>query len=196
MKQLRTGLTLVSVMALMALAGAPSASATTLETKGAAENAAITLKASLASSTSTLMTDTSGFFLSTCSISNLEGSTASPFTSTRVGGPLSTLTFGSCTEDAKEKTVVDAPGSLSVEAISGTTNGTVFWSNAKWTMPSPFGKLTCLTASGGTDIGKLTGVASGKATIDLSAVINCSVLTGKWSGSYTITSPEGLGVTA
>jgi hypothetical protein len=182
----------VAVAALALMAFASTASATTLEVGGVTKNEAITIKASV--SGSALLTDTSGFFANTCTKSSVEGTTASPFTGTTVGGPINTLTFESCTEDAKEKVVVDAAGSLSVAAITGTTNGTVSSSSAKVTTPSPFGKLTCVTASGGTDIGKLTGVSSGSATMDISAVLNCGAITAKWTGTYTVTSPSGLGV--
>jgi hypothetical protein len=62
-------------------------------------------------------------------------------------------------------------------------------------MPSPFGNLSCRTGEG-TDIGTLTGKATGQATIDFKAVVNCGFLvpSSTWQGSYTITSPEGLGV--
>jgi hypothetical protein len=70
----------------------------------------------------------------------------------------------------------------------------VFSKNMKITTPSPVGHLTCTTASTGTDIGKLTGVKSGKATIDISAVLNCGILTARWTATYLVTSPEGLGV--
>jgi hypothetical protein len=72
----------------------------------------------------------------------------------------------------------------------------VFSDSTKVTTPSPFGKLTCTTASAGIDIGKFTGVAVGNATMDISAVLNCGFITAKWSGSYSVTSPIGPGAEA
>jgi hypothetical protein len=186
----------VAVAALALMAFASTASATTLEVGGVTKNEAVSIKASV--SGSALLTDTSGFFANTCTVSAVEGATVSPFTvaSGRIGGPISKLTFEKCTEDAKELVKVDAAGTLTVEAISGTTNGTVFSDSATVTSPSPFGKLTCVTSATGTDIGKLTGVKTGKATMDISAVLNCGAITAKWSGTYIVNSPEGLGVEA
>jgi hypothetical protein len=68
---------------------------------------------------------------------------------------------------------------------------------AKITSPSPFGALTCVTAaSPGTDIGVITGVASGNATEDINAVLNCGIITAKLTGTYVTTSPGGLGITS
>lgn len=172
-----------------------TASATTLEVKGVKNTGAVTIH-EVTSSSSIIWDDTTGSFINTCKTSTVHIVTQTPFTGTRVGGPISAMTFESCTEDAKEKIVVDAAGSLEIENISGTTNGTVFSKNTKVTLPSPFGKLTCTTSSTGTDIGKLTGVASGTATMDISAVLQCGIITAKFSGTRTVDSPEGLGVTA
>lgn len=191
MKQLQA-ITLVAVAtALTMLIGASTASATTLEVGGIAKNETVAVKAT--ASGSTLFTNTFGEFVNTCTRSTIESTTASPFTATQVGGPVGTMTFESCTNGA---ITVDAGGSLSFEAISGTTNATVFSRGAKWTTPSPFGTLTCTTAATGTDFGKITGVKEGTATIDIAAVLNCGLITAKWSGTYNITSPVGLGVTA
>jgi hypothetical protein len=187
---------LVACAALALMAFASTASATTLEEKGVAKNSAVTIKASLKSGSSALLNDTSGFFANTCTGSTVEGTTekdsSGDFTGPTVGGAISGLTFKPCT---REEVVVDTKGSLSVASISGTTNGTVRSIGAKVTVPSPFGLLTCVTASGeGTDIGTLTGVASGQATMDISAALNCGSITAKWTGTYVVTSPEGLGV--
>jgi hypothetical protein len=91
--------------------------------------------------------------------------------------------------------VVDHTGSLTIENISGTTNGTMRSIGTEWTAPSPFGTLRCVTAAlPGTDLGTLTGVASGNATIDVSAALNCGAITAKLTATYTVTSPAGLGV--
>jgi hypothetical protein len=185
------GLAAVAAMALMAVA-AGSASATTLEKAGVVQTGAVEIKASLESGTSAKLQKTDGSFANTCTESSVEGKTT-VFTGTAVSGPISLLTFKKCTT---ESVVVDAAGSLSIERIGSTTNGTVKSSGAKVTVPSPFGALTCVTSEG-TDIGTLTGKASGQATMDISAVLNCGFLapSATWTGSYVVTSPEGLGVT-
>jgi hypothetical protein len=183
---------LVAVAALALMAFASTASATTLEVKGVKQTTDVTIKSSLKSGTSALLSDTFGFFANTCTASSVEGSDSTRTTGTTVEGPISALSFSSCKE---EPVVVDTKGNLSVEWISGTTNGTVRSIGAKVTSPSPFGALTCVTAaSPGTDIGTLTGVASGFATMDINATLNCGLITAKWTGTYSVTSPEGLGV--
>ncbi|HEV2858708.1 MAG TPA: hypothetical protein VGW80_09935 [Solirubrobacterales bacterium] len=172
------------------------AAATTLEVAGVGRSESIAIKSSLKSGTTARLDDTGGAFANTCTESTVEGKTEAPFSGPTVGGKVSSLSFSSCTE---EKVVVDESGSLTVERIAGSTNGTVRSIGAKVTTPSPFGSLTCVTAaSPGTDIGKLTGVASGTATVDINAVLNCGFFlpSARWEGTYTVTSPEGLGVTS
>jgi hypothetical protein len=187
---------LVAVAALALMAFASSASATTLEVKGVKQTGAITIKASLKAGTSLLHTDTVGNFINTCTASTIEGSDSTTTTGAVVSGPISTLSFGTtatpCTDG---NPVVHAKGTFSIEWLEGTTNGTVRWHNGKMTTPSGFGTLTCTTPAAGTDIGTLTGVASGNATLDFNAVLNCGITT-KLTGTYSITSPEGLGVIA
>jgi hypothetical protein len=185
----------VAVAALALMAFASSASATSLEINGSKVTATdVTIEATLKSGTSALLTDTSGFFANTCTASTVKGNNSTKTTGTPVEGPITTLDFTSCKE---EPVKADATGSLTVENISGTTNGTVRSIGAEVTSPSPFGQLDCKTAaSPGTDIGTLTGVASGNATMDISATLNCGAITAKWTGTYTVTSPTGLGVTS
>jgi hypothetical protein len=88
-------------------------------------------------------------------------------------------------------------GTLSFERIGTTTNGTVRWNGAKITTDTVFGTITCTTNN--TDIGTLTGVASttAHAKLDFNAVVPCTgIVSAKWSGTYTVTSPTGLGVTS
>lgn len=187
MKHLKIlGLAAVAAMAMMAFAA--SASATTLEVGGEAQNKAVELNASLSNSSALLQT-TSGSFANTCTTSNVEGATTS-FTPT-VSGPISSLTFTNCTTNP---VVVDKAGSLSIAYSSGT-NGTVTSSGAEVTVPSPIGALNCKTG-GGVDIGTLTGVKAGNATMDINAVLNCGFLvpSATWTGTYSVTSPAGLGV--
>ena len=185
------GLAAVAAMALTAFA-AGSASATTLEEGGTTTNAEVTITASLESGSSATLRTTGALFANTCTESHVHGHTVSPYTGTTVGGPITTLTFSKCTE---EKVEVIKPGSLSVEYKSGT-NGTVNSAGAEVKVPSPFGKLTCKTGTG-TDLGTLTGVSSGNATMDINGVLNCGIIpSAVWEGSYEVTSPSGLGVSS
>lgn len=193
--KLRSILGIAAVVALALMAFASSASATTLYVNGVKQTGAVTIHATLKSGTSALLEDTSNFFANTCTASTVHGET-SVFTGSVVSGPLtpgsSGLNFSSCIE---EPVVTEASGSLSVEQISGTTNGTVRSIGAKVKTPSPFGTLTCVTAaSPGTDVGTLTGVTSGNATMDINAALNCGAITAKWTATYTVTTPTGLDV--
>ncbi|HEV2858714.1 MAG TPA: hypothetical protein VGW80_09965 [Solirubrobacterales bacterium] len=192
------GVVAAAAMALMAFAS--TASATTLEVGGVKQPGPVTIHATLESGSSAILKDTAGAFANTCTESTVEGHTESPYTAAGtnpIGGPITTLTFSKCTE---EPVVVDLPGRLTVSWIKGTTNGTIRSIGAKVTSPSPFGALTCVTAtSPGTDIGTLTGkpLSSEHATIDINAVLNCGFFlpSAKWEGTYTATSPTGLAVT-
>lgn len=204
------GILTVAAMALMAFAS--TASATTLEVKGAKKSEGITIKASLKAGTSALLTDTAGFFANTCTVSTVEGTTetekidiiegkevktSATYTAAGTGpisGPITALSWGTTATPCKEgNPTVDAKGELSVEWIKGSTNGTVKSKNAKVTVPSALGLLTCTTPEGGTDLGTITGVATGFATMDINAVLACGI-DAKWTGTYSVTSPEGLGV--
>ena len=192
MKHLKAlGLASVSAMALMAFT-AGSASATTLEVGGATTNSSVTIEASLASGTGVAWLRTDLTVANTCWSSSVAGSTSSPFTGTTVTGPVSSMTFTECTRPV----TVHKAGTLHVQH-TGTTNGTVSSSGTEVTVGSPFGTLNCKTGAG-VDIGTLTGTASGHATIDLKAVMNCGFLvpSALWGGTYVITSPTGLGVSA
>ncbi len=182
MKPKVLGLVVLSAMALMALT-ASSATATTIAVNGVTKNSEVTLEAIIASGGSALLTDTFGATANTCTSSSVKAHTVSPFTGTTVGGPITTLSFSSCSEG---NPTVDATGSLTVERIGTTINGTVRSSGAKVTVPSFFGTLTCTTSN--TDIGTVTGAMSGSAHLDLNAVLSCTVIgTAKWSGTYTFT---------
>jgi hypothetical protein len=186
------GVVAAAAMALMAFASA--ASATTLEVGGVKQNAAVTVHATLKAGSSAILKDTGGAFANTCRESTVEART-SALTGATVSAPISSLTFSSCTE---EPVVVDAPGSIIIENIAGTTNGTLVSTGGKITTPSPFGALTCTTTN--THMGSLTGVASpaSHATMDINAVLYCGFFlpSVRWEGTYTVTSPTGLGVTS
>jgi len=189
MKHLKMlGLAAVAAMALMAFAAGP-ASATTLEIKGVPQAVDVEIEASIAAGNSAILKDTSGFSQNTCTSSVAKGKTETT-TGTYVTGKLSLLSFSNCTRTV----TVHQPGALEIHWIKGTTNGTVYSEKAQVTSGSPIGTLNCTTGET-THIGTLTGVASGHATMHINALINCGIISSaKWEGTYTITSPEGLGV--
>lgn len=189
MKQLsKSAIATLSAMALVAFT-ATSAPATTLEVAGATKSESVTIAASLKSGTSALLKDTLGITANTCTESTAEGKTSSPYTGTTVTGPIETLTFGKCT---REPVVVHKAGTLHISHIAGTTNGTATSSGAEVTVPSPFGTLNCKTGES-THLGTLTGGKEGHAEIHINATIPCGLST-KWTATYTVTSPTGLGV--
>jgi hypothetical protein len=193
MKHLKMiGLAVVAAMALMAIT-ASAASATTLTTGGVATNAKESITATIAAGTSAILKDSNGTTTDTCTSSEVKGETESPFTGASVGGAVKTLTFGNCSHTTK----VIANGSLSVTWTSGA-NGTVSSSNAEVTVVSTaFGVSAICKTGTGTPIGTLTGVSSGSATMDINGKISCGILgTATWTGTYTVTSPAGLGVTS
>jgi hypothetical protein len=181
--------TALAVLALMAFGS--SASATTLETNGVTQSGAVTIDWSLSGSTT--WETTSNEFVNTCT-SGTWAWTTNIFTGT-VSGPVSTLSSTNCTH---EKVVVDAKGSLSVERIGATTNGTVRSSGAEMTVPATIGSsiITVNCKTNNTDIGTLTGTASGTSTVDVNAVLNCGffVPSMKWTGHLIGTGfPIGVG---
>ena len=181
-----------AAIAAMLLGATIASAATTLETGGLTQNKSVAVEATLASGTSTTLKTTSNSFQDTCTGSQVKGSTESPYNAATIGGNVSTLSFSGCTHT----THVVKPGSLSVENIAGTTNGTVRSTGAEVEVESTtYGvTLECTTAS--TDLGTLTGVKEGHATMHVNAVVNCGffVPSAKWEGTYTVTSPTGLGV--
>jgi hypothetical protein len=206
------GLAAVAAMALMAVVGAGTASATTLEVGGTAKNEAVTIEASLKTGTSALLKDEFGTTTDTCTVSAVKGTTTwvkdenpeiaptdNKFTGFEVGGPLSALTFEKCTHT----TTVLSKGNLWVKWIPTTkkeeeegkksTNGTVSSSGAEVTVQSTFFGASAVCKTGaGTTIGTATGVKEGSATIDINASINCGILgSSSWTGTYVTTGAEG-----
>jgi hypothetical protein len=193
MKQLQKLALVLLPVGLMVLAGAANASATTLEVAGAAKGSTVTIKATLTGSA--LLTDTTKAFANTCKASSVEASTTSPFSSNAVSAPVSSMSISTCTH---EKVVVDKLGTLSVEHIAGSTNGTVRSTGAEVTVPATVSGsiITANCKTSNTDFGTLTGAASGTATLDVKAVLNCGfwLPSALWEASYAVTSPGGLGV--
>ncbi len=190
------GLAAVAAMALIAVT-AVSASATTLEIGGVAQNKSITFAASAGSSIT--FSDTEGFSANTCSVSNVHGAT-SVLSGSKVTGSLSPtagvgLSFTTCTASP---VIVDQPGQIYIEHEAGTTSGSVYSENLRVTLPTTFGfTVTCTTVSSGTKIGTADGVSlTTHAPLTIAAVLSCGFLlpSVSWSGTYKVSTPTGLGV--
>jgi hypothetical protein len=179
----------VAAMAMTAFT-AGSASATTLEVGGVTQNKSVAISSSLASGTSAIISRTDGSLANTCTSSAIVSSTVSPFTTEDVGGPISTLSLSTC-----ERTVtVHKAGALTFRKIPNTTDLTVFWGEGEMTVGSPFGTLNCKPGVH-EHIGVKTGQPSGRIAWHLYIRMNCGFLVPSaiWKGTYTVTSPEGLG---
>lgn len=188
----KIGLAAMATVALSALVGAGSASATTLEIGGIAKNESVAIEATLNTGTSTTFQLTSGAHFNTCTGSEIKFATESPYTALTVGGNVSTHSFSNCASLVE----LTNPGTLTLEHITGTTNGTLVSSGAEWKIGWGPGFITCKTGAG-TDIGMVRGDAPGKhASLGVSMVLNCEGLWVVIKGSYTVTSPTELGVIA
>lgn len=172
--------------------GAATASATTLEVGGVKKNESVAFSISLKSGGSALLKDTSWLVsIDTCGGMTMAGST-SKFSAEKVTGALTELTFVSC----DERFTVHNPGRLIFEHIPGTTNARVYSEETEVTwFPSVYPEgLSCKTGTE-TLLGILTGTASGHAVLHVNSAVACDFMTSiKWTGTYTITSPTGLGV--
>jgi hypothetical protein len=214
------GLAAVAAMALMAVVGASTASATELYqvTPGGVKDTlgyGTTLHATLEPGTSAALTDTAGNPIDTCTTSTVHGTigvedaggvkTGVGSSTTTTVGKIGSLTWGAsgdpCTAEVTNTTV---KGELEIHHIAGTDNGTVTGKGNVVTIKI-FG-ISCLYGTGaGTTLGTLTGKTSATehATMDINAVINeqepkqfiCPD-TGRWIGSYVVTSPTAVYVQA
>ncbi|HEU4706879.1 MAG TPA: hypothetical protein VFS64_06820 [Solirubrobacterales bacterium] len=207
MKHLKMlGLAALAVMGLMAFLGAGTASATELQinttpsansTCGSApHDEGCTIEATLEAGTSATLSDTFRISVDTCTASTVEGRIEDASAAGNPTGRISTLTFGGCSDT----TTVVRNGSLEIEHIAGTTNGTVTSKEAEVEVFSTALGATCRAVTGtGTSLGTLTGAGHGltNATMDINATITmegCGISSGKWVGRYEVTSPTGLTV--
>jgi hypothetical protein len=191
MKYLKTfGIAAVAAMAMTGFT-ASAASATILEWNGVTRHASVGISADLASGSFLVMTRTDRSFINTCAASWIQGTTVSPYSGSSVTAPVATMSYGECNRPV----VVHKPGTLHITHIGGT-NGTMSSSGAEATVGSPFGTLNCKTGSG-VDLGTLTGVSSGSATLHVNAVVDCGFLvpSAKWEATYSLFG-NGLGVSA
>jgi hypothetical protein len=193
MKHLKMIATVAMAAMAVALVGAGSASATTLEVGGVTKNEAVTIVGSLQKETRLVLARTDGSLANECAVFAIEGTAVSPFTGTEVAGTGKTLAFGECTRPV----TAHQTGTLIGKHITGTTNATMSSAGAEVTVGSPFGTLNCKTGAG-VDIGVLTGTATGHATLHINAVLNCGFLvpSATMKGTATVTSPTGVGASA
>jgi len=196
------GLAAMTAMALMAFIGASAASATELYSGATTLGVGTEINASLSGTAS--LTTTEGTVLDTCTGGEVKGKTTTAGgAAATVKGDLSALTWTNCTEP----TVTLALGGLEVHHTSGV-NGTVTSTTSSKGVTSEvtinttiFGSCVFTIASGAT-IGTLTGTtaAGSQATFDINAVATrksglCPA-SAKWVGTYKVTKPVPLHVTA
>lgn len=187
----KAGLAALSAMALMGMV-ATTASATTLEVGGVALNQTVAIDASLEAESATAWETTTGNVLNVCTESTIKANTEGTFTGgVTVGGKVAEFTFPAC----GQAITALKPGTFTIEWTSATI-GTVRSTGTELEFKDPLLKVAIKCTTNNTDIGLLTGVKTGHATLDINAVINCGALrpSVNWLGAYTVTSPTGLGV--
>lgn len=159
---------------------------TTLEVNGSAKEESLSLEASLKSGTSTVLKSMAGELINTCTGASMKWSTKEPYIGDEVHGNLDAVGWSGCSSGQ----VAVNRGTLSIVHVPGSTDGTVI-SSGLWIALKGY-----LCKTNRTPIGTLTGVKEGHATMDVDAVLNCGESPSvKWEGTYTVTSPTGLGVT-
>ena len=174
------GLLAVAAAALMAFAGTATAASVT-SSEGTTPNI-------VASSTNS---ELDGAFVTVkCGTSTVEGNVESHGGST-VGGNVDHLTFGSCNYEV----TITSAGSLTVEPVSPTGNGTVKSTGANISIHTSVG--TCTFTTNGTDVGTLTGGTGAVMNINSAKIPRtggnflCGS-TGTWTGKYTVSNPATL----
>jgi hypothetical protein len=193
------GLAAIAAMALMAFAGAGTASAAAVLCESGTTAPCATkwstpkaLDFSLKTTTSALLTTTEGTTLNKCATSTVQGTLTSNVSGGNATGevPASGLTFGSCLTEGV-KTLVG--GKLTVTAALAGGAGTVFADDFEVTVPGPFG--SCIYGAGnGTHLGTLSEGKAGTSTLVVNAVVTRTQGTicpssAKWVAEYTLTSP-------
>lgn len=198
MRHLKNSLmALVGVIALTALAGIGTASATTIwkDTNWAFDDklgVGTKVFASLESGSSFTIQSTGGQALTTCTESEFElviENGGGEFSD--VSGSLQKLAFRSCSQT----THVLYPGTMKIQHIPKTNQGLVTAEAMEITVQSPFGH--CVAKTAGTMIGTLTGAASEKAfaTLHVTGVVKVDATCGTsatFVGNYSITTPTGF----
>jgi len=192
------GLAAIAATALMAIAGAGSASATVLCSTtadpcppGQDWPVGITLDWSIPAGGSILQTDTAGKVLNTCKESTVK------WTMTKTGSSVETVTgvdeettFGTCTFPTKTLKLANTE----IHKIAGTSDGTVTADGVtEITINSPIFGSCIYGVPNGASIGEIT--EGNPATFHVNAVTQrlggsgvCPA-TDKWTATYTLTSP-------
>jgi hypothetical protein len=198
MKHLKMlGLVAGVAMALVALAGGGTASATTLFTDPAKTThyaSGTEIQTTLTKGTSAIFTGSGGEVLNTCTSSTITGKTTST-SGTLLGIVLSTftLTCGKTTHTVSN-------GVMSIEWTSGTS-GAVRGQASEVTIDGIFG-VSCTYGTGtGTRLGTITGGIEAKLNIAAVGLVKtagsflCPSSAG-WDAEYTLTKPHSLYVGA
>jgi hypothetical protein len=194
------GLAAIAALGLMAFVGAGTASATTLCTStkvvegktvcAVAYGVGQEIHSTLEAGTSAELLDTSGGLIATCTESTTKGSIEGSNTGTWVGGKISTLTWGGCSQPTKTL----AAGSLEIMQTSGDA-GEVVGKASEVTL-SVFGVSCVYGTKEGTTLGTITGGEAPKLAIaatlpKVSGGFLCPS-TGVWHAHYIVTTPHAL----
>ncbi|MGN6274311.1 MAG: DUF6531 domain-containing protein, partial [Solirubrobacterales bacterium] len=141
-------------------------------------------------SESTRIETTSASVLDTCAGSTLKAKTTNKGSATEaVKANVEELTWKECSNTTDTLKL----GSLQIDWISGTDNGTLTSSGTEWTTNTIFGTCTYGT---GTDLGTVTGGSPAK--ISINAVISKTAggfacpSDAVWKAGYTVTNPKPL----
>jgi hypothetical protein len=125
-----------------------------------------------------------------CEKGTLSASTKTQGTGTPVLAPVTALTLSECV--GSPMTVVK-PGTFEIRSIAGTNNGTVTWSGAELTFE--WIGVDCLYAVNNLDLGTLTGGTDQILKVDLvfprAPGPECISPT-RWTASFTFTTPSPL----
>jgi len=201
------GLAVVAAAALMAFAGAGTASATVLcktnvipcGESGWTYGIGTEIHATQEKGETGILEDTEGHVLVTCSESTVLATTLNHGSASEtVRAAVTKLTFGGCTGTVDVLTL----GELEIHHIEGSgTDGTITAKNTKVTVKITENTLSCVYGAGtGIDIGTLTHSTgpTEPATIDINAVVPkvegsfvCPPTT-RWTAKYLVTSPVPL----
>jgi hypothetical protein len=206
------GLAVIAALGLMAFVGAGTASATTLATDAAGTinyEVGTEIHSSLKPKTSALLEDTLGNPIATCTESTVKGKLETPAVETNgkkypsgtwVGGKISALTWGGCSQttdsiSTSEEGGVKYYGSLEIMK-TGADEGEVIGKNSKVTL-GVFG-ISCVygTSPEGTKLGTVKGGSGAELVIN--AVIPkveggfACPSTGRWTATYVLTAPHAV----
>lgn len=190
------GLAALAAMALAALLGTGSASATVLcKTKTTPCTSKWTkgtqIEFNLTAATSALWKTTEGLSIKTCTGAKIKGEITNEGSATEhVKMKNTEISWTSCTV----ATVTVKLGETEFQNITGTENGTIILKNAEFTTNDPFFGDCSYGTGAGVDLGTLTASATGDAVMDINARLApvgggcCPDVV--WQESFTLTSPK------